>query len=307
MQPSRLIFRAAETVPGAASMGVRAWAELAYRWPQCENWVFSELKSRLRVRLRKRATLQTGQVMYVDPFDFIGAQIARHGCYEPETVVVFRSLLTEDMVFMDIGANVGQYSLMAASTICRRDSIHAFEPDPITFALLRSNIAANNCLQIRANAMALSDRPGRATLYLSDVRHAGANSLRPTVYSDGAETPVPVDTLDRYAASQSIDRLDLLKLDVEGAELLVLSGGTATIAKHHPTMLVELSVHTTKFGYTFADIVSQFERWDYRLFRVGPLPLHRYVPRSPEAESFNVVAVHQSRLMDLARRGVVEI
>lgn len=257
--------------------------------------------------MRKRAQLLTGQYLYVDPFEYVGGKIAQEGCYEPETVALFRSILTRNMVIIDAGAHVGQYTVIASALVGSSGQVHAFEPDPFTFQLLKDNAIVNRCLNTLCNRGALSSDRGHGLLYLSDVSFSASDSLRPPRGCEKIEAvEVELIALDEYVKVASLHRVDVLKADVEGAELLVLRGARETIVRFTPIIIVELSVHTERFGYRKEDLKQQLEEWGYHLFRVGRTPLRPYTPSVEEPTFFNVLAVHEDQVQSFASKGIIE-
>jgi len=127
----------------------------------------------------------------------------------------------EPLRFVDIGANVGVYSLYVANLAGNGARILAIEPHPDIFARLTANIGFNPFGTIKAVAVAVADKPGELTMFL-DPRNKGESSVR-FLRSGTAETiKVPATSLVRLLADEGYDRIDALKIDVEGAEDLIL-------------------------------------------------------------------------------------
>jgi FkbM family methyltransferase len=134
---------------------------------------------------------------------------------------ILASRLKGDCTFIDIGANVGAYALFAASRAGPRARIIAIEPQPDIFERLVTNIRFNPFGTIKAIACALADKPGELTLFL-DYKNRGESSVR-IVGSDHATTVrVPAMTLLDLLLEEGFERVDAAKLDVEGAEDLIL-------------------------------------------------------------------------------------
>lgn len=126
--------------------------------------------------------------------------------------------------FIDIGANVGAYSLFLAAKAGPTARILAVEPQPEVFSRLAYNIAQNPFGTVKAVACALADKPGELTLFL-DSANRGESSVRILRSGTGATVTtvrVPAVTLLALMESEGYDRLDAIKLDVEGAEDLIL-------------------------------------------------------------------------------------
>ncbi|WP_306222777.1 FkbM family methyltransferase [Bosea beijingensis] len=131
------------------------------------------------------------------------------------------SRLREGFTFIDIGANIGAYSLFVAARAGRGARILAVEPQPEIFARLAFNIAQNPFGTVKAVACALADKPGELTLFI-DPTNRGESSVRILNSSAGASVKVPAMTLLSLVEGEGYDRIDAIKLDVEGAEDLIL-------------------------------------------------------------------------------------
>ena len=129
--------------------------------------------------------------------------------------------LRDGFTFIDIGANIGAYSLFVAAHAGRNARILAVEPQPDVFARLAFNIAQNPFGTVKAVACALADKPGELTLFI-DPTNRGESSVRILNSSAGRSVQVPATTLKALVESEGFERIDAIKLDVEGAEDLIL-------------------------------------------------------------------------------------
>jgi len=300
---SKVAIRTADVAPSAVRPFVTLWAYWYSRHPETQHWLFRELRSRLRVTVRREGTLPTGQRIVVDPCDSVGREVLLHGCYEPETVALLSALLSEGMTYVDVGANIGHHALIAAARVGDGGAIHAFEPTPATFDELRRNMSRNGCRNVTCNNCALGDQVGMAQFYLADISECAANSLGRTVHVTDQQVSVSLRTLDDYAVAAAIDRLDVLKVDVEGAELLVLRGAERTIRQFQPVIVLEFSKHTAAFGYETEELAHTLRHLQYELFTVGAMPLPRH-SHSDELY-YNVLAVPANRVPELEAKQIV--
>src|SRR5258708_34690942 len=142
-----------------------------------------------------------------------------------------------DGVVLDIGANLGLFALVVRTILpCRR--IIAFEPAPSTFAALSSNIARNGAANIECRQLAVSDHDGTVPFVIRE--HARANSsIGSTAPDRGGATSVDVPsvTLDRFASEAHIERIALLKVDVEGFEAAVFAGASRVLSTLRPQLV----------------------------------------------------------------------
>jgi len=141
--------------------------------------------------------------------------------FDPVERELLAGRLREGFRFIDIGANIGAYSLFVAALAGPGARILAVEPQPEVFARLAFNIAQNPFGTVKAVACALADKPGELTLFL-DPSNRGESSVRILRSSGGRAVKVPATTLLALMRSEGYERLDAIKLDVEGAEDLIL-------------------------------------------------------------------------------------
>jgi FkbM family methyltransferase len=216
-----------------------------------------------------RVQTREGVWMVWDPGDMGTAPnvLVNRGRYEPTEGAYLLEAGSGAHVIFDVGANIGYYSLHWALRMAPGGTIHAFEPVPSTFAWFVRNIALNGLdAVIRPNAIGLGDAPGVVSLFLPEFLGSGAASIKDLHPDEGTRrVEVKLDTLDNYFSASGLDRLDLIKVDVEGAELLVLRGGRETIAKHRPMIFLELLRKWSRpFGYHPNDVIQMLTGMGYR-------------------------------------------
>jgi len=210
------------------------------------------------------------------------------GSYEPNEFHFLARYLQPGMVVVDAGANEGLYALFASGRVGATGVVLAVEPSPRELMCLRHNIARNRMANIRVVPMALSDRRGRTLLHLAEDGHAGHNTLGAFVYdiqSAGthAVEQIPLDTL---LAQQQVQQVDLIKADIEGAELAFLRGARETLRRYKPTVLCELDdAALAHQDASAARLLAFLEECGYRLLsfddRTGlPVPWDHQQPLS---------------------------
>lgn len=295
---SNLVLWTADRCPWIVEPLVRSWVRCT---PQHQepHWLLPVLKRRYNVRVTRRVRMESGHELYVDPFDLVGERIARHGCFEPETVRLLRQLVRPGTIACDVGAHVGQYTVLLADLVGGGGHVHAFEPDSTTFATLQANVHLNRLQNVTCNHVALSDSSGTATLFLANVTNTGANSLRPTSSFGGGQLAVECDRLDDYCARRGLGRVGFMKIDVEGGELPVLRGSAELLASSRPHLLLEFSSLTTCFGYSSRDLEQFLQQRGYELFLVTSAGIKPLVLPRPAAAVDNVLAVHSSRIEEV--------
>ena len=231
----------------------------------------------------------------IAPKGAAGALIYYLGSSEPESAAFIDSFLKPGMVFFDAGAHIGEYSLIAASRVGDRGRIHAFEAQPATATLLRENCVSNQLRNIVINSCAVSDHNGHLDF---DICSEPSMSSIATPVGSGkrlARIRVPSITLDDYCREKNVWP-DLLKIDVEGAEWLVLQGAAQMLSRPSPAapaVLFECLDSTYKrFGYGPEKVIDLLEGHGYQIHRItrrGELVPHEN-PYS-QASGYNLVAL----------------
>lgn len=144
--------------------------------------------------------------------------------------------LVTGMVVIDAGAHIGEYSLLCAHLAGPTGAVHSFEPDPRIYPLLLRNIDRSHMSHIRANNAAVADFEGEADFVLATDATESSMTLLPRGQA-GTRKPVAVTTIDSYVSARQLPRLDVIKLDVEGAEVAALIGAERTLETLRPRLL----------------------------------------------------------------------
>jgi FkbM family methyltransferase len=178
-----------------------------------------------------------------------------HERYEAGLV---QRLLEDDDVFWDVGANVGYFTLVAATALANRGQIVAFEPGENAYARLMENISLNPYGNIKTFQVAVSDREGEAVLHVSgDIADSSA-SLYPAGQAQAQEEVCRTVSLDHFRREENLSPPDLIKLDVEGAELAVLQGARELISATSPLLLVEMEEKNLRAAGASREAIRQF-------------------------------------------------
>lgn len=195
------------------------------------------------------------------PFD-----ILNFDAYEKEDEFILFSQLKENAVILDIGANIGWYSLLFSKRL-PQSKIYAFEPIQDTYEHLIKNIALNQISNILPFNLGLSEKEGFSTYYYFPEGSVLASEKNLINYPKAKEIICRVDTLDKFMFTKKLDKLDLIKCDVEGAELSVIKGGLNTIRKFLPILLIELFERwTLQFNYHPNDVIRLLSDIGYECF-----------------------------------------
>jgi FkbM family methyltransferase len=217
--------------------------------------------------------LNNGLVFSLDPQALREAPniILAQGGYEPfERALILRLAQGAKVVF-DIGANIGWYSLHIAQQEPQA-RVYAFEPVPATHERLIANLAQNGVgARITPIRDGLSDAPGDFDMFVPATSGSPAASLNELHPTEGSRrVACRFTTLDDFVDAQRIERLDVVKCDVEGAELRVLKGGEKSLARLRPAVVMELlRKWSAAFGYHPNDVLDFFSARGYSCYGIS--------------------------------------
>ncbi len=240
-------------------------------------------------------------IWWLFEMNFIGSSILEGG-YENAECNFERRFLKPGMTVLDIGAHCGFHTLLLSKSVGRRGCVLAFEPSPSDRKRLRVNLAMNFRRNVNVLPWALGEEDGSATLYVVEGNTV-LNSLR-TQENAMAATPtvVAVRPLDRVLGELRIEKVDFVKLDVEGAELAVLRGaGRLLSAVPRPVILCEVLEETTRaWGYSSRRIVEHLSARRFVWFRLNDQG--ELIPVADERAGFgrNLIAVPTESLQAVA-------
>ena len=242
----------------------------------------------------KTTTLRFNNLkLYCDLSKHMQSELFFFGAYEKAELKLWMNMARGASTIFDVGANVGLYSLLAASTNPNA-TIHAFEPTPTLSRAIDKNIQANNLQNIVVNRMAVGNVNGSVFLNFcsgADGNNEGMNFVTTTKMQSDDE-PTTAVTLDQYCHEHGISSIDLMKMDVEGGEYAVLLGAQELLKrkaiKYIIVELVEWAAHRS--GYSTTDVKRILVENGYQIYAVQA---GKRVPLAVEGTDYsgNVLAV----------------
>ena len=211
-----------------------------FRGEKYFHWLLKKTKLEKERFVKK---LAGNLVMEISAIDHIERHLLWYGSYEKKESDTMQSLLTASTIFIDIGANVGYYSLLAAQMITT-GRVYSFEPVSATYKKLLQNISLNDFSSIYCEQVAISNFTGQATVFLSADENTGMSGLQSAKNFSGKTEIINCITLDEAQVNFNIPKIDLIKIDVEGSEVTVLKGMEQIINRYKPILLIEISIAT---------------------------------------------------------------
>lgn len=238
--------------------------------------------------------------MYVRLDDWaVGARIAIKHTYEPHVTRVISRYLHPGAVVLDIGANIGYYTLLAAAAVGETGQVIAFEPSTDNCALLAQSVARNYFHNVTIYCQAAADRNCRVAFGMDDS-NGGISVTEPLIPTESVEAVV-LDTV-----LQDGPRVDLVKMDIEGAEGLALRGMKEYLRRHRPVLVTEFSPYALAktshvepeeyleelrgLGYDL-HVISREERSDHAPHSNQEI-MEQYT--DSESDHIDIEAVHES-------------
>jgi FkbM family methyltransferase len=191
-----------------------------------------------------------GFPVFLDKQDNLGLSVGRMP--EPETTRVVRETLGKGDVFVDVGAHIGWYTSLASRLVGKRGRVISFEPTPENFRILKRNVESNRLENVELHNAAVSDRDGQAEFYISPTKSGNHSLLK------SAERGNPV-TVRCLKLDSICKKADIVKIDVQGAEHLVLKGMKNLLKREETKLIIEYESYKNNWpGYVNDLVVAGF-------------------------------------------------
>ena len=209
--------------------------------------------------------------------------------------------LQPGMTFVDVGAFHGIYSVIAARRLGDRSRVVAFEPSPRDRRRLQLHLRYNGIKSVIVEPYAVAAEGGEAALNVVVEGYQTMNSLRsPALDHPVQQVMVQTIALDEYLHRNQIDKVDLLKVDAEGAEIQIFNGAKTLLSRLRPTVICEVLDKVTKpWGYHAREIVERLRAYEYGWFEILPdgslLPHHPRKEYPEEVRNFLAVPLEKQK------------
>jgi len=204
----------------------------------------------------------------VCPVDHIQRNLLWYGFYEKESILTWEKFIHEDSMVIDIGANIGYYTLVAARK-ATRGKIHSFEPTPTSFRALEQNVLLNKLPNVIANPAGISNVNSNEKYYIASPDNSGMSGLMPSENFSGQIEIVEIITLDHYSQKHDLQKIDFIKIDIEGNELKALQGMQQVLTRFKPIIFIELlEEHLHKFDSSIKEVYDFFKLNGYEPYLI---------------------------------------
>ncbi len=212
--------------------------------------------------------LASGQTLWVRVGDQVSRTIFENGSYEPQLTSLLLPFIKPGMTVFDIGANIGYYTVLMGRRVGPQGAVHAFEINERVLDLLEDNVRIAHLTNVTVVKKAVTKTTGEAEFFLPRDGDEAEGSLRKNNRYDAIKA-VTVNTIsiDDYIREREISHVDLIKIDVEGAESEAFQGATKLLSsKVKPVIMFEaLDSACVNFGVTWYEVVKQVKDFGYRI------------------------------------------
>jgi FkbM family methyltransferase len=180
--------------------------------------------------------------MTLDSSEYIQGHLYAFDCFEPSTIHLIEKITEKGDNIFDIGANIGYLSLIFARATGNNGKVLSFEPEEKNFNDLVENITLNNWTNIEPIKLAISNNKSQLKLFKSKDNNKGSHStiFNPDILDEDYEL-VETITIDEFIEIKSITKIDIIKIDVEGAEYEVLDGMNRILSEIKPIIIMEIN------------------------------------------------------------------
>lgn len=196
----------------------------------------------LRAKAPFVVDLSYGMRMGIYPRNEECRAIYVRGIYDPNQLVAIKTLLPKGGIFIDVGANMGYFSVFAAKIVGDKGRVIAIEPSSREFDRLEHNLKLNRLKNASAHRLAITDKVGKTKISIATDERSSLNTIGYEFSVKGVEKikteEVESTTFDNFLKTARIKKIDLIKLDVEGSEIRALKGAERSIKKYRPIIIL---------------------------------------------------------------------
>lgn len=225
-----------------------------------------------------------GLILRIYPGNEVYRALYVRGIYDPNFIIAVNSLLNRGGTFIDAGANIGHFSLLASEVVGKEGHVIAIEPSSRDYNRLLDNIKINGLENvISPYRFALSDvNEGIAKLSIACEERSALNTIGSEFGVKGVDEvqveDVSLATLDSFVVNSGLTRVEVLKLDIEGSELKALKGATDTISRFRPAIMIGVNASSLKAcGATREEIQKFMRGFRYRMYKITYTPRFEFV------------------------------
>lgn len=203
-------------------------------------------------------------LFWLNKTGYVDQCIIKSGVFEEHSTRIVKRLIKEGNTVLDVGANIGYYSVMFSKLVGEKGKVFAFEPTKFFGNVLRMNLDANGCTNVETFKHGLSSKTQKLMIQIGDssatLHVPGKRTLR-------AEEVVELKTLDNFVEEHNLQNIDFIKIDIDGHEPAFLEGAWKTLERYEPTILMEINhLNYLEAGYTAWDFYDHLKKKNYKIY-----------------------------------------
>lgn len=215
--------------------------------------------------------------------------------FEKENLSFFQKIIRENFVILDVGANIGIYSIIAGKKVGKKGKIFAFEPADWAYERLKLNIEQNKLTNVHSIKSGVSNFNGHLPFYVCEDDSYNSLGSSPMMGTIGIKE-IPVVTIDKFCKDNNLHIVDIIKVDTEGADYLVLQGAESLLKSENPPIIFceYNKLITQGFNYNLKDFESYLDNIGYRLYEFNGSKLIKYCPES--SNGYEIICFNNEHL-----------
>ena len=234
--------------------------------------------------------------MLLNPTEHIQQRLFWYGYYEKELGELLKKIVSPGDVFLDLGANIGYFSLLVASN-SPSTKIISFEPVKDLFQNMNDNISLNNIKNISTINAAVGEINGEKELFVSASDNLGMSSFRQPENYSGKKEKIKVVTIDDWYKTSGLSKIDIIKLDIEGSELAALKGMKEVLQTQKPVLIVEINPETlSMFNLQPSDIYVYLNQFNFEGFLISGNDRLEHLDKNKINQTINVLFIHHEKM-----------
>ncbi len=246
----------------------------------------------LRSQLKSDFVEIEGHKIFLDSLDSLRLSINEN--YEEESTNFVKKIIKKGDVVVDVGANIGYYTLLFAKLVGQNGKVYAFEPESANFSLLRKNIVVNSYQNVKLVNKAVSSITGRTKLFISND-NKGSHSI---VDKNNKKDVIEIDSvrLDDFF-HETKEEVDFIKLDIEGAEIEAINGMISLLKKNSnviimteftPFMLKKSGFEPEKYLELLKDLDFKIYLLEKKMKKIIPINIDEFIKKFTPEKRINI-------------------
>ena len=234
--------------------------------------------------------------MLLNPTEHIQQQLFWYGYYEKELGEVFNKIVKPGDVFLDLGANIGYFSLLVASN-WPSVKVFSFEPLAALFQHMNDNVRLNNIKNISTVNAAVGETNEEKELFVSGPDNLGMSSFHQPGNYSGKKERVKVVAIDDWLKTSGLSKIDIIKLDIEGSELAALKGMREVLQRQKPVLIAEMNPESlSMFNLKPSAIREYLKQLNFEGFLILANGNLAYLNEQEISQTINVLFIHTEKV-----------